>query len=166
MLRWVLAVAFALVGLVGVNGQAPTFFPTPRAPSPQTQQPTGITPNVDARGYTVFRVQQVLSANPFIFNPANTIPQRLTAQFVYANKAAFKDLIKNVDIAVWTKAQKWLAAQTTTLKSNFGTGLIWGTQAGWHRKLEMEISSVRDLQPGESAKLMGLKHDVEPKEDV
>ena len=121
----------------------------------------------DRNGFIIFRVQQVISAKPYISKDVQgTKLSRLTADWVYANKYLFKDLIKAADLSWWNKYSQrskgstdWLPYNTLKNYAN----MIWGTQAGWHNEFEehthMEIESVRDLAPGEAETLFGSKSD-------
>lgn len=132
--------------------------------------PTGVRCSITQNQFTTIRIQQILTAAAF---PAVPAPgqSRLTAAFVYKNKPIFKDLLKSADYQQWVNyAGRVSDPKTVTnptggwltydsLKANIMVG--WGSQAGSLSKqkledhVEMEIESVRELEFGESEKLMG-----------
>lgn len=120
--------------------------------------------------YATIRIQQILTATAFPPVPA-TGQERLTAAFVYANKNTFKGLLKAADYQQWVNyggrvddakvvtdpLRQWLSYDS--LKANIFVG--WGGQAGsmsmrmLEENVEMEIESVRELEHGESERLLG-----------
>lgn len=120
--------------------------------------------------FATIRIQQILTAQAF---PAVPAPgqERLTAAFVYANKVTVKNLLKTTDYQQWVNyggrvtdtkivtdpLRQWLSYDT--LKTNIFLG--WGGQSGsmsmrmLFENVDMEIESVRELEYGESERLLG-----------
>ena len=161
-----------------LQARVPTPPPTAIPTISPTQRPTGGCPqqrnvpcgNPDRNQFALFRVQPILSADPYRFNPQNTNPKRLTAEFVYANKNTFKDLIKGTDFSLWNKYSmrasggvNWLTYPGVLSTS---VTMAWGNQAGWfggakseisESKAHFELESVRELAPGEGDMLFASK---------